>query len=152
MRRDHVKLDEILAPAVTALGYEYVGCDVVTGARKTLRVYIDTDKGVSVDDCTKVSRQVNAVLDVEDPILGKYDLEVSSPGLDRPLFNIDHFVRYVGHKAHVKLGQPLEGRRNFTGEILPLQNEQVALLVDGKTFCFDIDMIEKANLIPDLRF
>jgi len=115
-----------------------------------LRVYIDKDGGVTLDDCQKVSRQVSGVLDVEDPIHDRYALEVSSPGLDRPLFTREHFARYTGHSVQIRLDKPLDGRRNFKGIIQGMQDEAVLLEVDGTQFVLPLQAIEKAKLVPDI--
>src|SRR5437870_3087505 len=113
------RLNQIIAPAVAALGYELVGCELAQDSgRQILRVYVDGENGITLDGCAAVSRQISAVLDVEDPIKGRFLLEVSSPGLERPLFSLAHYQRFIGHKAKLRLRQPQEdGRRNFTGII-----------------------------------
>jgi ribosome maturation factor RimP len=136
---------------VTAMGYEFVGCEL----RKLhngglLRIYIDTSNGVTVDDCTKVSRQVSAMLDVDDPIQGRYTLEVSSPGLDRPLLEVAHYRKYVGREIKLRLYAPLEGRRNFVGVLLRVDDAAIALLVEQTEITIAFSDIEKAKLIPDL--
>jgi ribosome maturation factor RimP len=119
-----------------------------TGA--LLRIYIDTEAGVTVDDCTKVSRQVSAMLDVEDPIQGHYTLEVSSPGLDRPLFEIAHYQKFVGRELKIRLYTPLDGRRNFVGTLLRVEEATITLLVEQTEVEMSFSDIEKAKLIPDL--
>src|SRR5688572_22654553 len=107
-------LNDIIAPAVSMLGFEFVACEIhPLPGRAVLRIYIDSPNGVSLKDCEKVSRQVAAILDVEDPIGGKYNLEVSSPGADRILRTEEHFNRFVGRHIKVKLKQPRNDRRNF---------------------------------------
>ena len=99
-----VKLLDLIQPAVEGLGYEFVGAELVgQGKESILRVYIDTDAGVLVGDCTKVSHQISGVLDVEDPISGQYNLEVSSPGIERPLFTLEHFERFKGKVVKLEL-------------------------------------------------
>ncbi len=116
-----------------------------------LRVYIDTDAGVDVDDCAAVSHQVSGVLEVEDPIPGQYALEVSSPGLDRPLFTAAHFRRFVGHEANIVLHESVVGRRRFKGTIKTMSDDEVVTLqVDGECFDLALDTVAKANLVPDV--
>lgn len=146
-------IETVITPAVTALGFELVSCGQYSeGGKKILRVYIDAPQGVTVDDCTKASRQISAILNVEMPIAGQYNLEVSSPGLDRPLITPAHFQRFIGKQIKVKLHNALDERKNFSGELLGIDNNQVQILVDGTTFHLPLENIEKANLIPDLRF
>lgn len=145
------KLQELLAPAITALGYELLGIERITqGKRGTLlRVFIDCDEGITLDDCERVSHQVSGILDVEDPIVGKYILEVSSPGLDRPLFTLDHFSRFVGHKVSVKLRRPLDTRRNFSGVLQRIENNRIFIVVDQTEFALPYEQIERAHLVVD---
>jgi ribosome maturation factor RimP len=148
-------LENIIAPAVAALGLELVTC-VLTfeGHRKIIRVYIDGPHGVTVDDCARVSQQVSAILEVQTPITGQFHLEVSSPGLDRPLITPAHYRRFLGQRIHIKLHNALAGRKNFTGELKSISDNdgQIQILVDGQTIELSFENIEKANLIPDLRF
>jgi ribosome maturation factor RimP len=133
------------------MGYEFVGCQYVPqGKHVLLRIFIDTAQGITVDDCAKVSYQVGAILDVEDVIRGQYTLEVSSPGLDRPLFTPAHFERFIGHQANVRVHTPLEGRRNFRGEIMALAGGQLTLKVDEQDVVLPFDDIDKASLVPEL--
>lgn len=145
------KLQRPIEAAVRGLGYELVGVEHLPQGRHTLvRVYIDTAEGITVDDCERVSRQVSGVLDVEDPIRGHYTLEVSSPGLDRPLFTAEHFVRYAGRKAKLRTSLPLAGRRNFTGLLQGMQDNEVVLLQDGEEVRIGLDNIDQARLVPEL--
>ncbi len=142
---------DVIEPAVTGLGYELVGVEYLSqGRHSTLRIYIDHEDGITLDDCGRVSHQVSGVLDVEDVIKGNYALEVSSPGLDRPLFTLEHFVRFQGREAKVRLRVAQEGRKKFTGLILGVEGEQVLLQVDGQTVALPIGIVEKANLVPDI--
>jgi ribosome maturation factor RimP len=141
----------IIEPVVTSLGYELVGAEfLIQGQSGLLRVYIDAEDGIQMKDCTRVSHQLSGVLDVEDVIKGQYQLEVSSPGLDRPLFTAEHFERFQGHKARLKLTVPLEGQRKFKGTLKGVKNDQVILEVDGKEIPLSLNAIDKANLIPDI--
>ena len=143
------QLQVLLAPAVTALGYEFWGLEFFTHARQTLlRVFIDREEGINVDDCALVSRQLSAVLDVEDPIALEYTLEVSSPGMDRPLFTLEQFARYIGEQVKIRLRAPFEGRRNFSGRLKSIEGEDVVVADDEHEFLLPIEMIDKANVVP----
>src|SRR5579863_3743364 len=118
----NTELHERLASVVTGMGYEFVGCELQRQHYNSLlRIYIDSATGVTLDDCTRVSRQLSAMLDVEDPIQGRYTLEVSSPGLDRPLFQIAHYQKYIGSQVKVRVKVPLNDRRHFTGTLLKVE-------------------------------
>lgn len=138
-----------LASGVKALGFELVEAELSGGRHhRTLRVYIDGPEGVTVDDCAAVSRQLSAILDVEDPITGSYTLEVSSPGLDRPLVTPADFRRFQGAMIKVRLLNALDGRRNFTGRLLETTHESVVMEVDQERFNLPLAAIERARLVP----
>ena len=118
------------------------------GRNSTLRIYIDAPDGVSVDDCARVSHQVSGVLDVEDPIPEQYLLEVSSPGLDRPLYTLAQFQAYAGHQVQLRLRAPFEGRRKFKGLLNGVEGDAVLLVVDEEEYLLPIDQIDRANVIP----
>ena len=145
----YARLQTLLEPVVTALGYELVGIEQVTGGRRGLvRLYIDHPPGVTVDDCERVSRQVSAVLDVEDPIAGGYVLEVSSPGLDRPLYTLAHYARFAGRRARLKLRTPLVGdQRNMSCILLGVDEDKVRIEVDGVEHRVPLAEIAKARLV-----
>jgi len=151
MRQVHQELQAMLEPAINVLGCELVGIELIPqGKRSLLRIYIDKPSGVTIDDCSDVSYQVSAILDVEDPIREQYMLEVSSPGLDRPLFKCEHFERFSGNVAKLKLHLPFEGRRNFSGRLAGVtDNGAVQIEVDGEIYTFAIDEIDKARLVPE---
>lgn len=152
MRQDPFNLRGLLEPAVTALGCELVGIEYQpSGKHSLLRVYIDKPDGVNVDDCSAVSYQVSGLLDVEDPIPGNYTLEVSSPGLDRPLFVARDFERFAGHEVKLRMRFPVEGQRNFRGLLQGLREQQVVIEdQDGKRISLPLDQVEQARLVPDL--
>lgn len=144
------KLTDMLSAPVEAIGFELVGIEFIrAGKHSTLRVYIDSENGIDVDDCAEVSHQVSAVLDVEDPISNEYNLEVSSPGMDRPLFKAAHYQSVVGEEITVKLNIPQDGRRNFKGLLTQSTETHVHVEVDGQTFILPISNISKANLVPN---
>ena len=150
MRLSSVKLTNLLQPLVEDLGYEFVGLEHSSNPKNpVLVVYIDQPGGIAVEDCERVSREVAALLDVEDPIPGHYNLEVSSPGLDRPLFTLEQFERFRGEVAQISLFAPLEGRRKFKGPILGTRNGKVQLDQDGAEVELDAGNIAKARLVPD---
>jgi ribosome maturation factor RimP len=144
------KLVAIIEPAVTALGYELVGVEhLPQGHHSLLRIYIDHEEGITADDCGDVSHQVSAVLDVEDPIRGAYTLEVSSPGLERPLFKLEHYARFAGNLAEIRLHAPMDGRRKFKGRIQSIDGDEVIIDVDGEVCRFAFDTIDKAHLVHE---
>ena len=145
-----MRLIELLEPSVEALGFELVDIIHRPGKGGLLRLYIDKSPGdVTVDDCEQVSRQVSALLDVEDPNPGNYTLEVSSPGFDRPLRTKAHFQRFLGSEAKLTLHQMLEGRRRFTGKLAEVVDDDVVMNVDGEEFRISLSSIERARLVPN---
>jgi ribosome maturation factor RimP len=149
MQGQRAELRRMLEPGVKALGFELVDVEMAGGSsRATLRVYIDGPQGVTVDDCAAVSRQISAILDVEDPIPGSYTLEVSSPGLDRPLVTAADFERYVNETVKVQMVQPLDGRKRFKGRLAEVSGDHVVVEVDNERFDLAIEGIERARLVP----
>jgi len=143
------RLNTLIRPSVVALGYELVGIDYLPACGgATLRLYIDKDDGVTVDDCERVSHQVSGILDVQDPIPGHYTLEVSSPGLDRPLFTPAHYDRFAGREVCLRLRSPIDGRHTFTGTLIGVRKEAVVIEAEGAEASFPIEGIAKANLVP----
>ena len=143
------QLQALLAPVVEALGYQCWGIEFISqGRHSLLRVYIDNPDGILIDDCEKVSRQISGVLDVEDPISGEYTLEVSSPGMDRPLFTLAQFAAHAGEQVKIRLRSPYEGRRNFQGVLRGVEEQDVVVQVDEHEYLLPIDSIDKANIIP----
>lgn len=143
------QLQELIEPGVVALGVELWGIEYVSqGRHNTLRIYIDSENGVDVDDCAKVSHQVSGVLDVEDPITGQYTLEVSSPGMDRPLFTLEQFAAYAGNQVQIRLRVAFEGRRKFKGLLNGVEDDDVLVVVDNEEYLLPIDYIDRANVIP----
>lgn len=141
-------LQEMLQGAVEDLGCELWGIECQRAGRfMTVRLFIDKEGGVTVDDCADVSRQVSAILDVEDPIADKYNLEVSSPGLDRPLFTLPQFERYIGQDIAVHLRIPVMERRKWQGKLARIENDMVTLIVDGQEQVLVFGNIQKANVV-----
>jgi ribosome maturation factor RimP len=151
MKRDPLHIGDMLEPGIRSLGYELVGVEYQSGGRGggLLRVYIDSEDGISADDCQKVSYQVSGVLDVEDPIPGHYTLEVSSPGLDRLLFRTGDFERFAGQLVKVRLAYPMEGQRRFKGRLVGMRGENVVIVEDEREISLPFDQIEQARLVPE---
>lgn len=155
MRKIDPVLHERLVTLISSMGYELVGGELFSqGGRTIFRIYIDSEKGVTVDDCSRVSYQVSAMMDVEDPIESRYSLEVSSPGIDRPLFEIEHFHKYIGKQVKIRLYSPINQRRQYKGILQRVEGEDIYLLVEelGQEVIVPFSSIEKANLISDIRF
>jgi ribosome maturation factor RimP len=153
------EISRLLAPTVESLGVELLGVEYLPGSgNAVLRLYIDvpadeadgeSPRSVTIEDCEAVSREVSAQLDVEDPISSHYTLEVSSPGIDRPLFGAAQFARFVGESAKVTLRLPQDGRRRLTGVISRVEGDTVVFTVDGAELAVSADNIDKARLVPD---
>lgn len=141
----------LVESVVEPMGYEAVGVEFVQpgGGAAVLRVYIDQERGITLDDCEIVSRQLSSVLDVDDPIAGQYDLEVSSPGLDRPLFKLADFQRFSGSRAHIRLADKLDGRRRFDGMLTGIDGSNVLIEVDGESMALPFELIDNAHLVPE---
>jgi len=146
------ELQAMLAPTVASLGLELLGVEFVpSGASALLRLFIDApDRHVGIEDCEAASREVSALLDVEDPIASEYTLEVSSPGIERPLFTIAQFARWVGDEAKVALRLPQQGRRRITGRIVSAEGDTLVLADAQGEITIKFDNIDKARLNPDL--
>lgn len=150
MRQASATIRATVEPVVTGLGYDLVGVEYGGGrGNGRLRVYIDTADGVTLDDCAAVSEQLSLALDVDDPIPDAYVLEVSSPGLNRPLFARADFERFCGERVFVRLEQPLEGRRKFRGLLVRVDGEDALVEVDGATWRLPLAAVEQAHLIMD---
>jgi ribosome maturation factor RimP len=152
MRKDPYNLREMLEPAINGLGCELVGIEYLpSGKHSVLRLYIDKEGGVTLDDCTSVSHQVSGILDVEDPVPGQYLLEVSSPGLDRPLFEEKDFERFAGHRVKVRSRLAVDGQRKFTGLLQGVEEGNAVIRIDDDTeVLVPLDQIEQARLVPQI--
>lgn len=156
------EVDKILEPAIEGLGYEYICCEVSnSGSAKfggILRIFIDSENGITLDDCTKVNQHINRLLDVElSDITSKYSMEISSPGLDRPLVKLDHFKKYIGKKVKIKLNMAVDFKntgdmqKNVVGCIDSIENNNIIIKdLDDKNLIYSIELdnINKANLVP----
>ena len=142
-------LSALFEPVIQSMGYELVGVEFQGSVQHgTLRVYIDHENGIGVDDCAVISQQISAILDVEEPIQQAYDLEVSSPGLDRPLFKPADYELFTDRLVKIKMAVPVDGRRNFKGVIQGVkQSKIVQVMVDNESYELLINDIAKANLI-----
>ncbi len=147
MQRASTQVVNVIEPVVTGLGYELVGAEFGQAENgMTLRVYIDKPEGIVMEDCATVSRQLNAVLDVEDTIKSAYLLEVSSPGVDRPLFTEAHFAAQIGQEVKVRLTDGVGGRRNFKGPLIAVKDGVATVEVDGIDYDLSIADVEQAHI------
>lgn len=143
------ELRALIEPTVERLGYELTDLEArLSGGGGVLRLFIDQESGVGLADCEKVSRAISALLDVEDPIPGHYDLEVSSPGLDRRLTKPVHFQRFTGETIKVQMRFPIEGRRRFRGRLVASDDSNIVLEVDGAEHSLPLAVIDSARLVP----
>jgi ribosome maturation factor RimP len=142
------QLWEMLAPAVRALGFELWGIEYESGSTPVLlRIYIDHPDGITVEHCAAVSDQVSALLDVEEPIRGEYTLEVSSPGIERPLFTPEQYRQYVGRGVKVRLAWPEHNRRNYRGSLLSVSDYGIEVEVDGTAYELPFAAIARARVL-----
>jgi len=144
------ELRKLLEPAIERLGYELTDLEVrLSGQGGLVRLTIDKPDGIDLEDCEKVSHAMSALLDVEDPVPGNYNLEVSSPGLDRKLTKLEHFQRFEGETLKVTMRFPMEGRRRFRGKLLSSNEENIVVEVDGESYSLPLTMIDSARLVPE---
>lgn len=142
------QIEQLIELPIESLGYELVGVEYIKNGQHTvLRIYIDAEKGISIEDCERVSHQVSGVLEVEDPISSAYSLEVSSPGFDRPLFKARDFERFVGSEAKIAMKLPIQGRRNFKGILQGFDEGEILILVDGEEYALPLSKLAKARLV-----
>jgi len=148
---DDRELNALLAPLIADLGLELVGIEFSPGrGGSLLRVYVDApERPVTIDDCERASREISAALDVNDPVAGRYTLEVSSPGLDRPLFTPEQFARFVGQAVKINVNLPLDGRRRFHGTIREIEGDRITIEQDGALVTIAHANVAKARLAPD---
>ncbi len=143
------QITDMLKTTIEALGFDLWGVEYLSQGRHTLvRIYIDAQKGIGVDDCAAVSAQVGSVFDVEDPISGEYTLEVSSPGMDRLLFRLDQYAGYIGEIVELRLRSAFEGRRKFKGILKGIEGDDVVVQVDDHEYLLPHSAIEKARVQP----
>lgn len=143
-------IQQLCQPVVEGLGFALWGVEYIPqGKHSVLRIYIDHADGITVDDCADVSAQVAAVLDVEDPIQAAYTLEVSSPGMERPLFELAHYEQFKGSVVQLKLRRAYQGQRRLRGIIQGVEQDEVVLLVEDEEWLLPVEQIDKANILPD---
>ncbi|WP_422389643.1 ribosome maturation factor RimP [Candidatus Hamiltonella endosymbiont of Tuberolachnus salignus] len=142
------KIKKIITAPVEGLGYELVGIEFIQSRQSVLRIYIDHEEGITVDSCSDVSKEVSSVLDVEDPITVPYNLEISSPGLDRPLFTARHYAQFIGEKVNLMLRMAIQNQRKWQGIIKSVDGESIIVAVNQKDEVFALSNIQKANLVP----
>lgn len=146
------KWHDIISPILVGTPFELVGVECVGGGKHTvLRIYIDKPGGITIDDIANISRQISVIFDVEEPISGHYTLEVSSPGLQRPLFTPAHFKAQVGQQITVKTSHALGNRQNFKGVLIKADDAGIELEVDSETISLQYSDIDKAKLNPDIN-
>jgi ribosome maturation factor RimP len=142
------QIEQLIEAPIESLGYEVVGVEYnKNGHDAILRIYIDSEQGISIEDCERVSHQVSGILDVEEPITVAYSLEVSSPGFDRPLFKARDFERFAGSEAKIAMKLPINGRRNFKGILQGFSDGNVLIEVDGEVYDLPLTKLAKARLI-----
>lgn len=144
------RLITLLEPTVRGLGYELLGIERGgSGRSRLLRLYIDQERGVGVEDCERVSRQISDLLDVEQAVGGEYTLEVSSPGIERPLFTLDQHRRFLGHRVAVRLRRMLDGRRRLQGKLVSVSDDGFVLALDDQHISVSFDIVERSKLTPE---
>ncbi len=143
------KIEAMIAPSLEAMGYRVVRVAVTGGRRATLQIMAERsdEQAMTVEDCADISRTVSALLDVADPIAGAYTLEVSSPGIDRPLVKREDYARFAGFEAKIELNQPRDGRRRFRGKLLGVDGDEVRLLVDDAPVALPLNAVARAKLV-----
>jgi ribosome maturation factor RimP len=150
MRRDQTHLWELFEPVVKGMGFDLIEIEHFPNPKHgVLRLYIDKEGGVNVDDCSTVSRQISALIDVEDPVSGQFNLEISSPGVDRPLRRLVDFQRFTGSLVKLKTVMPLEGQRNFKGRLLEASEETLVIETDDEEISLPMSTIDKARIVPE---
>jgi ribosome maturation factor RimP len=150
MRHVPEKVQVIVEKVAETMGYELVGVEYLQRDKTSLlRVYIDQPEGINLEDCQAVSHQLSGVLDVEDPIAGNYNLEISSPGLDRPLFKAEDYQRFTGSQVKIKMSKTESGRKNYKGVIQGLENDEVILDMQGNEIRLALADIDQSKLVPD---
>jgi len=150
LRREQTHLWELFEPVVNGMGYDLIEIEHFPNPKHgVLRLYIDKEGGVNVDDCSSVSHQISALIDVEDPVRGQFNLEISSPGADRPLRRLKDFQRFTGSLVKLKTVMPLEGQRNFKGRLLEASEDTVVIETDDEEISLPMSAVEKARIVPE---
>jgi len=142
------QIEQLIELPIESLGYELVGIEYIkNGSNTVLRIYIDAEQGIGIEDCERVSHQVSGILEVEDPISSAYSLEVSSPGFDRPLFKARDFERFAGSEVKISMKLPVQGRRNFKGALQGFDDGEILVVVDGEEYALPLTKMAKARLV-----
>jgi ribosome maturation factor RimP len=150
LRKDQTHLWELFEPVVNGMGFDLIEIEYFPNPKHgVLRLYIDKPEGIVIEDCSNVSRQISALIDVEDPVRGQFNLEVSSPGADRPLRRVKDFQRFTGSLVKLKTVMPLDGQRNFKGRLLKANEEVVVIETDTEEIDLPMSAIEKARIVPE---
>jgi ribosome maturation factor RimP len=145
------QLNELIQRVVEGMGCELWGIERLSmGQYSTVKIYIDSKMGVDIEDCAKVSRQVSSLLDVEDPVNGEYTLEVSSPGFNRRLFNLEHYVAFIGSEVRIRLKRSYEGRRKYSGQLRGVEGDEIILGQQDEEILIPFEEIERANVVPSI--
>ena len=146
---DFNDLKLLIEPAVNKIGYELTDLEMKwNGENNLIRLFIDQPEGIGLEDCEAVSQQIGMLMDIEEPIKDDYVLEVSSPGLDRRLTKIDHYLQFLGNEVRVKLTIPQNGRRNYKGNLLSANEDFIEVKVDGEVHKISIETIDFTRLVP----
>ncbi len=142
------KIEQLIEAPIVTLGYELVGVEYIKNGHETVvRIYIDAEQGISIEDCERVSHQVSGILEVEEPITSAYTLEVSSPGFDRPLFKERDFMRFIDSEVKIAMKLPIQGRRNFKGLLQGVSGGNILVEVDGEIYELPLTKVSKARLV-----
>ena len=152
--RDPFGIVPVIEPIIVGMGYDFWGLECQSGVKTAhVRIYIDRQEGVTLDDCSRVSQQLSAVLDVEDPIQVPYTLEISSPGINRPLFSAEQMKGVIGSKVKIKTLWAIEERKNFSGTLEEVGDENIMVNVEGSNFfSVPLNAIKNAKLDLDIKF
>jgi ribosome maturation factor RimP len=149
MTKKEQELETLLTPTVAALGLRVSGLEYLgQGKHSMLRIYIDRDEGVTIEDCELVSKQVSEVLDVEGTLTSSYTLEVSSPGMDRLLFKPEQYAESIGETVDVRLNYPFEGRRRVVGALTGLENDEMVVQVEDSEYQIPLSNVQRARIVP----
>ena len=149
MTKKERELETLLSPTVAALGLRVWGIEYLgQGKHSVLRIYIDRDEGVTIEDCEAVSKQVSEVLDVEGTLTSSYTLEVSSPGMDRLLFKPEQYAESIGETVDVRLNYPFEGRRRVVGALTALENDEMVVQVEDSEYQIPLSNVQRARIVP----
>lgn len=144
---------EKIRASVVGLGYEFVGAQCIgAGHQAILRIFVDAPNGITIEQITQISHQILGLIEVELPQFQNYRIEVSSPGLDRPLFTIADYQKFIGKKAKIHLKVPLEGRRHFAGKLVEVSDQEITIAMDDGNIALSFSSIEKGNLVPEISF